>query len=307
MEIYKNSWGAGNIYDTSTMEVFTEDGIINPLNKYGFVNSDNEALDLSYITPPPGGTSGKIYYSDANKVCSNIAFYHSTYYGRENRILVREYSYNNQAMDFDGNSYADDLRIYTIIIPTLDGLLFYLTNSSGDYSSKAWKKFELNQWFCSGNQSTKGLICYFNSINNKIGNITCKDFYGGGTQGNTYPIYRIAFKFSPNETFYFANDSDLTTIDRTITDYPYFENYKSNHNKWDYVNYNSNTCVLAKVIYNNQYINNLYYIITAPFELPFTNFTTTVDPNFKYNYNIFSFNGHTYFNFFGNLAVELPN
>ena len=305
MEIYKGSWETRNIATPSSMEVFTEEGIINPLNKYGFVNNNNEILDLSYITPSYGSYTNNIYYQDKDKVSNAIGFRHNTDYGRYNSITVQENSYR-ESMYMLGSS-SDEHRIYNIIIPTLDGLLFFITGSCGERGGYTWKKFELNQWFCAGSDSIKGLICYFNSINNKIGNITCINSYNGGAQGDTYPIYRIAFKFSPNETFYFAENSNLTTIDTTITNYPYFENYKSNHNKWDYVNYNSNTCVLAKVIYNNQYINNLYYIITAPFELPFTNFTTTADPNFKYNYNIFSFNGHTYFNFFGNLAVELPD
>lgn len=306
MEIYKGSWGTPRTAPSS-MEVFTEDGIIIPLNKYGFVNDNNETLDLDYITPASNSTTNKIYYKDKDKVGNSIQFVHWSDYPNAG-IKIKENSYVDY-LNLDGSASDNNCRIFTIIIPTLDGLLFYLTNSGAEHGGETWKKFELNQWFRLGiNGWTKGLICYFNSTDNKIGNITCKnnDYNWGGSVEHPYPIYRAIFKFSPTSHYYFDN-SAIGTINTTITEYPYFENFKSNHNNWDYVNYNSNTCVLAKVIYNNQYINNLYYIITSPFELPFTNFTTDQAPDFKYNYNIFSFNGHTYFNFFGNLAVELPD
>lgn len=329
MEIYKNSWDAPDHYatdDNKQFEVFDEEnGILPVLNQYNFVNENNKKLTIDDICPPAKGASQKIFYKKANDnnsffglvdYCWNnsdarfeMGFYNIGYnssLAHENRYIGNKYSYIYR----NYNTATSACRCYLILIPTLDGVLMYITPNyayNQGENGKTWSNFQLNNWFF--NQvddgiSNYGLALYFLFTHNS----TIKSFIftaiGGSSDSQTIyyesGISRALFNWNKNET---TVKSNLTNeYNHLNSTFPYYESVKDSHNNWDYVNYNSNTCILTKVLYNNQFIDNLYYIITSPFNFPYTGGNAD-----KYNYNIFSFNGHTYFNFYGNLAVEIPN
>jgi len=123
-----------------------------------------------------------------------------------------------------------------------------------------------------------------------------------------YDTGSFPFKSPYKKRFDYGNG--VLTSDNMYTDQNYnsmpCELIQSTSADWQYCNYNSNTCVLTKVPYNNNFLNDLYYIVTAPFELAHMPYGDANTDKY-YKPNIFSFNGHTYYNFFSNYAVELPN
>lgn len=86
---------------------------------------------------------------------------------------------------------------------------------------------------------------------------------------------------------------DVKQRDNSLNTEPNYEDLRFDINHASYTNLNQNVCVLIKMPRDNGYLENVYFMSTAP-------------SNFRSG-GIFSFAGRTFINVYSNVVLELPN
>lgn len=282
MDIYKNTWNTEGSYNYATDgEVFQEGALDYALANFGFMNPNNELVTYQDLK-----NARIIKYKNYN--ISQSGFYLSVNSTTYPKKFNMKFTNSNDSNIFTPSIYTGTY-LYLIIIPTLYSIILYYYYKTP--SSTSENDVKLSEVFSYPNSNFG--VCFaplvqdYNLFNSNITLI----LYGETRDERPSHIYMDYGKgiYDDKDT---ADNSDGLPC----------ELIGSNSTNWQFTNYNPNTCILTKVPVKNKFFNDLYYIVTSPF----TQFPG-IDGQGDYRPHVFSFNGRTFYNFFSNYAVELPN